>query len=194
MIDSLIHIDKQLFIAIHEGFANPFFDWLLPILRDANTWIPLYAVFVFLTVRKYKLQGLFIILTTLAVVVLCDRFSAGFAKPFFERLRPCHEPTLSAHMRNLIDCGGQYGFISSHATNHFGLAVIFTWFFKKISSLTCVNWLFYAWATLISFAQIYVGKHYFGDVLVGALVGILIGKVILTIFTRLVLTKSLSTD
>jgi undecaprenyl-diphosphatase len=194
MIDSLIHIDKQLFIAIHEGFANPFFDWLLPILRDANTWIPLYAVFVFLTVRKYKLQGLFIILTTLAVVVLCDRFSAGFAKSFFERLRPCHEPTLSAHMRNLIDCGGQYGFISSHATNHFGLAVIFTWFFKKISSLTCVNWLFYAWATLISFAQIYVGKHYFGDVLVGALVGILIGKVILTIFTRLVLTKSLSTD
>ena len=132
------------------------------------------------------------VIATIVVVALCDRFSAGYMKPFFERLRPCHEPSLAAHIRNLIDCGGQYGFISSHATNHFGMAVMFTWFFNKVSSMSWVNWVFYLWAALVSFAQIYVGKHYLGDVLVGAVCGILIGKAVLAIFTKFVQIKKLS--
>lgn len=186
MIESLLHIDREIFIAIHNGMANPFFDWLLPHLREAMTWIPLYLLFVILAVRKYKIQGLYIILATVLVVVLTDRFSAGFMKPFFERLRPCHEPNLSDYIRGLIDCGGQYGFISSHATNHFGLAVMLTWFFKKVSQLSCTSWVFYVWAGVICFAQIYVGKHYFGDVLVGALCGVLIGTFVLRLFLQLV--------
>ena len=189
MIDSLIHIDKQIFIAVHEGLANPFFDWLMPLLREPKVWIPLYLAFVFLAIRKYKLQGLYIVLATVLIVVLCDRFSAGFMKPFFERLRPCHEPSLSEYIRDLVNCGGQYGFISSHATNHFGMAVIFTWFFKKLHNTSCLNWIFYAWAGLISFAQIYVAKHYFGDVLIGAICGMLIGFIILYIFKKLIVHK-----
>lgn len=192
MIDTLVRIDQQIFIAIHQGLANSFFDWLLPALREAKTWIPLYLFFVVLAIRKYKLKGVYIVLTTVLVVVLCDRFSAGFAKPFFERLRPCHEPSLAAHIRHLVSCGGQYGFISSHATNHFGLAVIFAWFFKKTKTLLHTQIVFYTWAGLISFAQIYVGKHYFGDVLAGALIGIIIGKITLTIFTKMTVIKKLS--
>ncbi|MGB0850263.1 MAG: phosphatase PAP2 family protein [Bacteroidia bacterium] len=186
MIDHLLHIDREIFIAINNGLSNSFFDWLLPYMREALTWIPLYLAFVFFAIRKYKLQGLYIIIATLLIVVLTDRFSAGFMKPFFERLRPCHEPNLADHIRGIIDCGGQYGFISSHATNHFGLAVMLTWFFKKISQISCINWVFYVWASLISFAQIYVGKHYFGDVLIGALCGVLIGTFVLRLFLRLV--------
>ncbi|PCJ67695.1 MAG: phosphatase PAP2 family protein [Bacteroidetes bacterium] len=186
MIESLIDIDKQVFIAIHQGLSNPFFDWLMPLLRKPLTWLPLYLLFAFLAVKKYKLQGLYIILATALIVAICDRFSAGFMKPFFERLRPCHEPSLAQYLRDLVNCGGQYGFISSHATNHFGMAVIFTWFFKKVSSMSYINWVFYLWAGVISFAQIYVAKHYLGDVLVGMLFGILFGWVILKIFRKLV--------
>ena len=192
MIDTLINIDKEIFIAIHTGLANPVLDWLMPILRDAKTWAPLYLFFVVLAVRKYKAQGVYIVLATVLIVVLTDRFSAGFMKPFFERLRPCHEPGLATYIRNLIDCGGQYGFISSHATNHFGMAVMFTWFFKKVSTMTYLNWVFYVWAGIISFAQVYVGKHYPGDVIVGMICGILIGKIILTILTKLKVIKNLS--
>jgi undecaprenyl-diphosphatase len=192
VIDQLTAIDKQLFVAIHQGLANGVFDVVLPLLREPLTWLPLYLLFAFLAVKKYKLQGLYIILATAVVVALCDRFSAGFMKPFFERLRPCHEPSLASYIRGLIDCGGQYGFISSHATNHFGMAVMFTWFFKKISKMTWLSWAFYAWAGLISFAQVYVGKHYVGDVVVGMLCGILLGKLILTIFTKIRVIKELS--
>ena len=194
MITQLTAWDKELFLLIHNSMATPYLDGFMLLLRDAKTWIPLYLFFAFLAVKKYKTNGLLFILITALVVVLTDRFSAGFMKPFFERLRPCHEPSLAQYMRHLIDCGGQYGFISSHATNHFGMAVMFTWFFTKISSQNYLNWAFYAWAGIISFAQVYVGKHYLGDVIVGMLCGILIGKIILTIFTKLKVIKSLSSS
>ena len=194
MIETLINWDKELFRWVHCTLANNVFDWLMPILREAKTWIPLYLLFAFLAIKNYKIKGLYIALATALIVVLCDRFSAGLMKPFFERLRPCHEPSLAAHIRHVIDCGGQYGFISSHATNHFGLAVMFTWFFKKIATkdIAFANCIFYVWAGLISFAQVYVGKHYVGDVLIGAICGLLIGKIILTIFTKMSVIKNLS--
>ncbi|MGK0369582.1 MAG: hypothetical protein ACJAYZ_001452, partial [Bacteroidia bacterium] len=46
MIDTLVNIDKEIFIAIHTGIANPVLDGLMPILRDAKTWTPLYLFFV----------------------------------------------------------------------------------------------------------------------------------------------------
>ncbi len=186
MIDQLIHIDQDIFRLIHSTWANDVFDSILPWMREARTWIPLYGLFLYLAVKKYQWKGLYFILATVLVVILCDRFSAGFMKPYFERLRPCHEPALADILRPIIDCGGQYGFISSHATNHFGLAVMFTWFFKQISSLGISNWVFYAWAALISFAQIYVGKHYLGDVVVGMIYGLLIGIIVLRLFSRFI--------
>lgn len=179
MIESLIDIDQRLFIAIHSDFANSFFDGLMPIIRNAKTWIPLYLVFLFLIFKKHKARGFYILLATVLIVALTDQFSAGFMKPYFERLRPCHEPSIAQYIRNLIDCGGQYGFISSHATNHFGLAVILSWFFKKSYHFRYATWTFFTWAALISYAQVYVGKHYPGDVLVGALSGLFIGWIIL---------------
>lgn len=185
MIESLINIDQRLFIVIHSDLANTLFDGLMPIIRNAKTWIPLYIVFIYFIFKKYKTQGFYILLSAIVIVALTDQFSAGFMKPYFERLRPCHEPSLTQYIRGLIDCGGQYGFISSHATNHFGLAVIFSWFFKKSLNFNYSAWVFYTWAGLISFAQIYVGKHYPSDVLVGAISGIFIGWVILSVLQKI---------
>lgn len=184
MIDYLTHIDHEIFRTIHTDWANPIFDFVLPWLREAIVWVPLYGLFIYLSIKHYGLKGVYFIMATLTVVIICDRFSAGMMKPYFERLRPCHEPSLSQILRPLIDCGGQYGFISSHATNHFGLAVMFAYFFKQIASKPngWLNYIFYIWAGLICYAQIYVGKHYFGDVLVGGLCGWVIGLIVLKIF------------
>ena len=192
MIETLVSLDKTLFIAIHQDMANTIFDFVFPLLREPLTWLPLYLFFGYMAIKKYNMEGFYIILVTGFVVLLCDQFSASIMKPLFERLRPCHEPTLTDHIRVLVNCGGQYGFISSHATNHFGMAVIFTWFFKNISSKTWLNWIFYTWAALICFAQVYVAKHYLGDVLAGMLFGILIGSLVLSIFTKIVMIRKIS--
>jgi membrane-associated phospholipid phosphatase len=190
MIDQLTQWDIALFKAIHVAGANAFFDAVLPILREARVWLPLYLVFIVIAIRFYKTKGAILVGFVLAAVGIADRFSAGFMKPFFARLRPCHNPELQEVIRELIHCGGQYGFISSHATNHFALAVLFTWFFQQHFKQSVFRWVFYLWAALICYAQVYVAKHYPADVLVGAVCGMLIGQGVLLLYQKTILKSN----
>jgi len=68
-------------------------------------------------------------------------------------------------------CGGLYGFISSHATNVFALAIFILSYLRR-------HWLtgvLLVWATFVSISRIFMGVHFPGDILAGALVGTLIG-------------------
>jgi len=80
---------------------------------------------------------------------------------------------LMKQVRMLVPCGGKYGFVSSHAANSFGLAMMLFLFFRRHIRWT---WLLFLWALLISYSRIYVGVHFPGDVLFGALTGILIAE------------------
>jgi undecaprenyl-diphosphatase len=91
-------------------------------------------------------------------------------KPFFARLRPSHEPSL-AGLVHLVDgyAGGKYGFASSHAANTFGVA----WFIWKLfRTRYSWIWVMFIWCTLMTYTRVYLGVHYPGDVVVGALVGV----------------------
>ncbi len=63
---------------------------------------------------------------------------------------------------------------SSHASNHFGLAAF--WFYVIKETLNRKWYWLWAWAFIIGYSQIYVGVHYPGDILTGALLGIGIGS------------------
>jgi undecaprenyl-diphosphatase len=84
--------------------------------------------------------------------------------------------------RNLVGCGSGYSFISSHAANHFGLAIIIGSIFK--SKWTWVKPTLVIWAAVICYAQVYVGVHYPLDVIGGAIIGILIGKFTFTLHEK----------
>ena len=72
--------------------------------------------------------------------------------------------------------GGHYGFVSSHAANTFAIGTFLTAAFRKKSKW--VGWMLFAWAFLSSYSRIYIGYHYPGDILCGAVLGILIGLII----------------
>jgi undecaprenyl-diphosphatase len=73
-------------------------------------------------------------------------------------------------------------FTSNHAANHFALATFC--FITLKSAFKGYTWLFYLWAALIGYAQVYVGVHYPLDVLGGAAMGIFIGMLAGSFFQR----------
>ena len=173
MIDWLISLDKKLFLFFHERISNSLFDFLMPWLRNKYFWIPLYIYFIFLIIYYFRKQSWMVIIAAFITVGISDFISSGVLKPFFHRLRPCQNSELVSHIHNIIICGSGFSFVSSHAANHFAVAVFLGIIFKNK-----INWLLgilLIWAATISFAQVYVAYHYPTDIFGGAIVGIISG-------------------
>jgi membrane-associated phospholipid phosphatase len=173
MIDQLIQFDRDLFFAINHGLSNTFFDWLMPILRDRYTWVLLYLFIIVFSIKNYGKQGLILLLGLLMTFGISDYLSSTIIKPSVQRLRPCNEPEINSEVNIIVDCGTGYSFPSSHATNHFGIAVFLIMMFYHRWKIILPLGIF--WAASISFAQIYVGVHYPIDILTGSLLGSSIG-------------------
>lgn len=179
-MDHIIQFDRQIFLIIN-GMHSPFFDFLMFWLSDKFIWIPLYAVLLFLMIRQSPARWWLILISIALLVTITDQVSVKAFKDVFLRLRPCHEPLLEGMVRILNEhCGGKYGFVSSHATNTFGMAVFSGLMLKKR-----FGWVLPAllvWAGIISYSRIYLGVHYPGDVLAGGAVGALIGWAVFRLY------------
>ncbi len=166
--------DSRVFLILNHKVANPFFDTVLPFFRDSVFWAPLYLFIMAFVFLNYGAKGLWWALGFLLTVALADLTGTYLFKETIQRLRPCNEPSLSGQVRLVIpSCPGGYSFLSNHAANHFGLATFMVCSFRSIFKAWV--YLFYLWAVLISFAQIYVGVHYPLDILGGAALGIATG-------------------
>lgn len=172
MIDSLIQLDQSLFLwlnGLHSSWLDPFM-WAI---SSKTLWIPLYAYMLFLIIRRYQWQSWIILLLVALLIVLSDQGSV-LIKNSVMRFRPTHEPAIKQLVHILHNYrGGSYGFVSSHATNSFALAT-FTAFLIRPIYRSYPLWIL-LWASIVSYSRIYLGVHYPGDILGGALLGIGLG-------------------
>lgn len=167
MLDQLKELDEQLFFLLN-GAGSPYLDEVMYWLSDKYIWFPLYVFLLYYLYRKNGLDFYQPVIAIVLIIIISDQFTSGFMKPFFERYRPCRDSSIQHLVYMLDHCGGRYGFASSHAANTFGLA---TFFYLREKSTLSVILLF--WALMVSYSRIYLGSHYPGDILAGALVGML---------------------
>ncbi len=171
-VHSIVSADQELFLWLN-GLHTPWLDTVMYWVTYKYTWIPLYILLIGLTIRAegWK-KGGFIIIAVVLAVAAADKVTSGFMKPYFLRLRPCHDPSIQVVMHHVTDCGGMYGFASSHASTSFALAI--AWFSLLRRRVPQMVFLF-LWASVYAYSRVYVGVHYPLDILVGALVGLLVG-------------------
>jgi len=172
MLEQLIQWDIQLFYIINNDWNNSVFNAILPFLRNKLLWIPLYLFLFTFILYNLRNKAIFILLFAGLTIFAADFTSSKLIKPQVERLRPCNNKVMKSTVILLVHCGHGYSFTSSHATNHFAIAV-----FLVLVLSWKLSWLLLFWAGIVSFSQIYVGVHYPLDVLGGAILGVLIGGI-----------------
>ena len=183
-MDWILGLDTKMFLAIN-GWHSEAWDGIMWWVSGKTTWWPFYLLLIGYMGWRKRWQLVPMVVFIILVIVLTDQTSVHFFKNVFHRLRPCHEPALEGlvHLINNV-CGGQYGFISSHAANTFGVASLcLLWIRKRWFTVLMVFW-----ALLVSYSRVYLGVHYPGDVLIGGLWGAGCGWLIFMLFRR-VLSK-----
>jgi undecaprenyl-diphosphatase len=171
---SLLKADQSLFELINGQWTCPFFDSFMPWMRTSEHWFPMYVLLLGYLFYKWGWKALKWILAVAITIGMSDQVSSFFFKPFLHRLRPCADPSMVHQVKLLIAaCPTSFSFTSSHATNHFALAMFICMTLQPL--LNKYVYLFFLWAAIISYAQIYVGVHYPLDVLAGSLIGITMG-------------------
>lgn len=183
LLHKLEQWDQWLFIQINTHQSNSLFDSVLPYLRIAYFWTPLYLFLLVFIPSNFKYRGWWWCVFFLCTVSLCDMTSSKLVKEAFERWRPCADPNFFQNVRLLVDrCSGTYSFTSSHAANHFGMATFIFLTLRPV--LGRWTWLAFLWASIIGYAQVYVGVHYPFDVVGGATIGITFGWMLGTFFNK----------
>jgi undecaprenyl-diphosphatase len=185
MIEKLEQWDRQLFLWLNSLNV----DWLdQPIywMSDEYVWIPLYLFFLWAIAKAYGWKmALWSLLGIALVVTLGDRTSVELFKEVFQRYRPSRNLELYDQVHIVNDYrGGLYGFVSSHATNFFGIGTFLYLIFKRPYPKAAP--FIFVFSGLVAYTRIYLGVHYPADIICGGLLGAFFGWLVFTLLNRFI--------
>lgn len=179
MLETLNRIDQKWFLWLN-GHNTPFLDNFMYFVSGKYEWIPLYIILLAFLIRKYRWKTIWIAVAVIVLITLSDQF-ANLLKDGVKRYRPCKDPVIG-HLVHIVNnyCRSSYGFVSGHAANSFALATFLSLLFRN-------RWVtagLLLWASVVSYSRIYLGVHYPGDVICGAILGTILAWLVFAVFNR----------
>ncbi|MCX7649296.1 MAG: phosphatase PAP2 family protein [Flavobacteriales bacterium] len=168
--------DKSLFFSLNGAF-----QWLDPFWIFWSSpwpWILAGIITFIYTGRRLPLKTWMVVALFAGLTFLVTDQTANWVKNNVRRPRPCRAFPAKTH-RTWPRCS-EFGFFSGHAANAFGQALfwgsLFTTFGFHGGRSKPFQRVLILWAALVALSRIFVGVHYPGDVLAGALVGLVVAR------------------
>lgn len=183
MLEEIKKIDKEILLSINQ-IDNPVLNTIMYWFSNNYIWIPLYVFLAYLLYKVYQKQAWKVILAALVVFTLSDQIS-GIIKRTTHRFRPSHTLDLARVIKlSEYGSGGNYGFVSSHSANVFGLATFLALVLPKKYKKLKIAMFF--WAFMVAISRVYNGVHYPTDVLCGAILGVTIAAVVFFVLNKFI--------
>ena len=169
-----IHKADQLITLEINSWDSPVTDPVWQFFSDIPVWIPMYVLIVACLIwRLGWKKGLIMTLAAVATFGFCDQFS-NLIKDLVCRVRPLNDAYMLENGLNVLEGASRsFSFFSAHSANAFGLATSTLIGFrldKRLKYKGYATWMFF-WASMVALSRVFVGKHYLGDILAGALIG-----------------------
>ena len=181
-------LDRELTLAINSLHCTVF-DYLWLLFSNREIWFVMYAVVVFFLFRRLGWRRALLWVVAIVLMIVCCDQGSNLVKDLVARWRPCKDPYMLDRGLWVLEGGGKYGFYSSHAANALAFAIGSAMALRSDGSrCTAYTVWIYCWAVLVGISRVFVGKHFFGDVLAGFLAAtvfaLLIGKFTLWLTRR----------
>lgn len=180
--------DQRLTLEINS-WDSAITDPIWQFFSDIPVWIPMYVFIVGCLIwRLGWKKGLIITLAAVATFGFCDQFS-NYIKDLVCRVRPLNDPYMLENGLNVLEGASRsFSFFSAHSANAFGLATSTLIGFRldmRLKYKGYAAWMYF-WASMVAISRVFVGKHYLGDVIAGALIGAAAGFVFASIAKHII--------
>ena len=168
--DQILLMDENLFYYVN-GFSNPVLDAIfIPLTYFGSMYFWIFIIIIAWVKNEKKLS------VYLIYAIILDSVLSLSLKWMFMRSRP------SESLIKSIVVEREFGpsFPSGHTERAFSGSVILSSFYKIFEYES----VFYILAFLVAVSRIYLGVHYPIDTIFGALIGVIIGYIILNLPTE----------
>lgn len=177
MIDKLLDFDRDVFIWLNSLGSQPF-DGLWLVITKFTSWIPVFAIILYLTFKRLGWKHALLILGCIALLILVTDQTTNLFKYTFQRLRPGNNPEIADLIR-AVQKRKSFSFISGHASN--SMAVAF-FCYRALRPYLKYMGFFFLFPLIFAYSRIYLGLHYPFDIMCGYVWGILTASLIIWLY------------
>lgn len=161
----LTDIERAIFHFFNETSNNVILDYVMPVLTELGSGILLFAIAIimlFLNKRRVRASG---------ILLLAGITSSYYFVSIIKNLISRPRPFVALSGVNTVFTIGGFSFPSGHASMAFMAAFLLTKCFRR-------GYIFFSLAAVVALSRVYLGLHYFSDVVVGSIIGYLIGFIV----------------